>query len=65
MKEIADKTGGCILVNPSCIEDIAKSLEVILIDQTKYNQLKEEINSFQWHSWKDYSKEILDFVLLD
>lgn len=62
-KEIAELAGGCLLVNPLSIDEIAASIETVLTNAQEYARLKQETLRFNWHSWKDYTIDILDFSL--
>lgn len=62
-REIANLSGGCILVDPLSLDEIYSSIEMILTNEEEYSKLKQEAENFRWHSWKDYTLEVLEFSL--
>ena len=63
MKEIAEMTGGCLLVDPTSIEEISKAMKQLLNNKEKYQELKNQADNLKWHSRDDYAKSIYSFIM--
>lgn len=61
MKEIVQKTGACITVDPNSTLQIAEAMKELLSDEPKYQELKKQAEALQWHTWDAYAKSIYDF----
>ena len=63
MKEIAEMTGGCLLVDPTSIEEISEAMKELLNNKEKYQELKNQADNLKWHSRDDYAKSIYSFIM--
>lgn len=52
------RQGGCVLIDPRDIGDIAKAMERLLTDDLLLESLKEEIEGRPKRTWDDYAAEI-------
>lgn len=62
MKEIVEKTGACITIDPNSVMQIAEAMKELLTNDSKYQELKKQARSLNWQTWDDYSQSIYDFV---
>ncbi len=58
MREIAEKAGGCLLVNPHSAQEIAQAMKTLLTDDSKYKELQEQALALKWPSWADLAQSI-------
>ncbi len=63
MREIGDKAGNCIFVNPEQVESIAAGMREIITEGEDYKKamdtLRQQVN---WPTWKEYAHELLKFA---
>lgn len=61
--EIAEKTGGCLTVDPYSVDAIQAAMKKMLYDQKFYEAKVAEAKKFRWPSWKDYAASLGKFIL--
>ena len=62
MREIAERTGGCQLVDPENTAEIAAAIQRLIADADARNRLSAEAASAQWPSWRDYTETLVAFA---
>ena len=60
--EVANKIGGCLLVDPLDIQDIYKKIKELLSNKNLYQQKIDETLNANWHSWKEYANLIFESI---
>lgn len=60
--EVANKIGGCLLVDPLDIQDIYNKVKDLLSNKTLYQQKIDETLNAKWHSWNDYANHIFKSI---
>lgn len=62
MKEIADRSGGCLLVDPDDLDQIAAGIMTLLTDREIYRGLQQSIRLDRGYSWKEYAQRVRRFL---
>ena len=62
MREIAERTGGCELVDPEDTAEIAAAIHRLAADVDARNRLTREATAATWPSWRDYTETLLGFA---
>jgi glycosyltransferase involved in cell wall biosynthesis len=62
MREIAERTGGCLLVNPEDTADLAAALAGLLADREMLSGLEREAERAGWPSWRQYARQLAGFA---
>jgi len=62
MREVADITGGCLLVDPENTAAIAAAIGRLVSDPRLLGRLTREAAAATWPSWREYTRELLDFA---
>jgi glycosyltransferase involved in cell wall biosynthesis len=62
MREIAERTGGCELVDPEDTAGIAAAIHRLAADSNARDQLTREAKAATWPSWRDYTETLVAFA---
>jgi len=62
MREIADLTGGCELVDPENVAEIAAAIGRLVADADVRERLTREAAAATWPSWRDYTESLVRFA---
>lgn len=62
MREIAERTGGCLLVNPEDTTNLASALASLLADRELLSELGREAERAGWPSWRQYARQLAGFA---
>jgi glycosyltransferase involved in cell wall biosynthesis len=62
MREIAEKIGGCQLVDPESEAGIAQAIKNLLEDRQAYDRLRAEARRAKWTTWREYTHELYSFA---
>jgi len=62
MREVAEITGGCLLVDPENTPAIAEAIARLVSDPSLLGRLTDEAAAATWPSWRDYTLELLHFA---
>ena len=65
MREIAEQTGGCELVDPEDTGRIAATIHKLTVDANVRSRLTREAAEASWPSWRDYTETLLRFAHAD
>lgn len=65
MREIAEKVGGCVFVDPQSDAALADAVEGLFRDGARRDALRAEARGAVWPTWRDYAREIHDFATAD
>jgi glycosyltransferase involved in cell wall biosynthesis len=61
LKELS-KGGGCLVTKGFSSFSIEQSIRDLILNKNLYLKLKREIENRKFKSWKEYSKEVLEFI---
>ncbi|MFM7135931.1 MAG: glycosyltransferase family 4 protein, partial [Planctomycetota bacterium] len=62
MREIAERTGGCELVDPEDTTEIAAAIHRLAADTDARSRLTREAAAATWPSWRDYTETLVGFA---
>ncbi|HBE70958.1 MAG TPA: hypothetical protein DDW52_22660 [Planctomycetaceae bacterium] len=62
MKEIAEKLGGCLLADPTSVEEMSSAIEVLLKNPADLTALKEQASGSSWTTWSEYAEAVYQFA---
>jgi glycosyltransferase involved in cell wall biosynthesis len=62
MREIAIRTGGCVLVDPEDTAAIAAAIHKLAADADTRSRLAHEAAAATWPSWRDYTETLVEFA---
>jgi glycosyltransferase involved in cell wall biosynthesis len=62
MREIAEQTGGCVLVDPEDTAAMAAAIGGLLADEDVLAGLRREAQTARWPSWRDYTERLVRFA---
>lgn len=62
MREIAGRTGGCVLVNPEDTTALAAAVVGLLAEQEVLAGLEREAERARWPSWRQYAGQLAGFA---
>jgi glycosyltransferase involved in cell wall biosynthesis len=62
MREIAEQTGGCVLVDPEAITDIAAAIDGLVTDADVLAGLCREAQAARWPTWRQYTEALVRFA---
>jgi glycosyltransferase involved in cell wall biosynthesis len=63
MREVADQTGGCRVVDPESVPAIAAALAGLIDDPAALAKLTLEAKKARWPTWREYTDELVQFAL--
>lgn len=62
MREIAERTGGCELVDPEHTAEIATAIHRLASDADARRRLTRAAAAATWPSWRDYTETLVEFA---
>jgi glycosyltransferase involved in cell wall biosynthesis len=62
MREIAVRTGGCVLVDPEDTAAIGAAIHELVADAETRSRLTREAAAATWPSWRDYTETLVEFA---
>jgi glycosyltransferase involved in cell wall biosynthesis len=62
MREIAVRTGGCVLVDPEDTAAIGAAIHELVADAETRSRLTREAAAATWPSWRDYTETLVGFA---
>lgn len=62
MREVAEQTGGCVLVDPENVSAIAAAVSALASDNKALARLTREAEKATWPTWRDYTEELVRFT---
>lgn len=63
MREIADQTGGCRVVEPESVPAIAEAIADLIDNPAALAKLTREAKKARWPTWRDYTDELVRFAM--
>lgn len=62
MKEVGERMGGCLLVDPESEQQIARGIEELLSASPLAERLRGEAAQATWPAWRDYARQLHAFA---
>jgi len=62
MREIASRTGGCLLVDPENVAEMSTAIQRLSSEPHELTRLTREAEQAVWPNWRDYTRQLLRFV---
>jgi glycosyltransferase involved in cell wall biosynthesis len=62
MREVADQTGGCVIVDPENVAAMAASIAGLVDDAEALARLTREAAQAEWPTWQQYTDELVGFT---
>ncbi len=62
MREVADQTGGCRVVDPENVSAMADAIAALIDDKTALAKLTREAKKARWPNWREYTDELVRFA---
>ncbi len=62
MREISDQTGGCLVVDPENVDEIAAAITRLMESTDTLARLTREAEASQWPTWREYTEELVEFA---
>ena len=63
MKEVAEQLGGCLLVNPENVDDIADAIQRLVGEPHTLAALQQAADRATWTNWHDYARSLRQFCI--
>lgn len=63
MREVADQTGGCVVIDPESVPAMAAAISGLVNDPKTLARLTHEAEQAQWPTWRDYTDELVQFAV--
>jgi len=64
MRDLGNRLGGCLFVNPNKQESIENAVRTLLSDKEALDKLRSSISFEDWPDWNQYAASILSFCFI-
>jgi glycosyltransferase involved in cell wall biosynthesis len=62
MREVADQTRGCLVVDPEDVSAMATAIRSLVDDPEALERLSHEAEHAEWPTWREYTEALVEFA---